>query len=266
MPTLSQLAIYPIKSCSQIPLTEAISGPFGLEMDRRLMLVDSNGDMLTQRKHARMCLIHCSIENSLLTVTAHGKHPLIIDTIDPTHTTRVTVWDDSCNAIDCGDEAAKWFSDFLKTSARLVYFPEEEIRQVDLNYANKGDVTAFSDGFPYLLISQASLDDLNSRLIMPIEMKRFRPNLVITGTDAFAEDNWKRFRIGDITFRVVKPCSRCVIPSIDPATARKTAEPVKTLAAYRMRDNKIFFGQNVIAEGTGTLKVGMDAEVLETAN
>ena len=158
---------------------------------------------------------------------------------------------------------SNWFSSFLNTPARLVYFPDDEQRQVDLDYAQAGDVTAFSDGFPYLLISQASLDDLNSRLQAPVEMNRFRTNLVVTGNKAFAEDQWKRMRIGNIEFELVKPCSRCTIPSIDPLTAAKTAEPVKTLASYRLRENKIFFGQNLIARGSGLLELGMPVEILE---
>jgi uncharacterized protein YcbX len=135
---------------------------------------------------------------------------------------------------------------------------------VDLGYAQQGDRTAFSDGFPLLLISQASLDDLNSRLTQnqqqPVTMNRFRPNLVVSGCEAFAEDGWKKIRIGEITFRIVKPCSRCVIPNIDIETAERGNEPARMLASYRKRDNKIFFGQNVIAENEGELTIGMPVE------
>ena len=262
MITLSELAIYPIKSTAQIALSTVKMSPFGLDMDRRWMLIDESGVMLTQRKHPRMCLIQCSIEEPCLVITAPGMNVLKIPLKHSNRNIKATVWEDTCNAFECGNEAAKWFTLFLKTSTRLVYFPDNEVRQVDLDYADQGDITAFSDGFPYLLISQASLDDLNSRLVTPVEMKRFRPNLVVSGTDAFAEDGWKKIQIGDITFNLVKPCSRCSIPSIDPNTANKSAEAVKTLAGYRMRENKIFFGQNVIAEGTGTLNLGMPVEIL----
>jgi len=263
---LSQLSIYPLKSCAQIALNQARLSPFGLELDRRWMLIDEQGVMLTQRKHARMCLIesrlnHGQLSMGQLSVSAPGMQPL--DITPGNKITQATVWDDTCNAYDCGDEASLWFSRFLNTPARLVYFPDDELRQVDLDYAQPGDITAFSDGFPYLLISQASLDDLNSRLESPVEMNRFRPNLVVAGNEAFAEDQWKRIRIGEIEFSLVKPCSRCTIPSINPATAEKTAEPVKTLASYRLRDKKIFFGQNVIAHGSGVLEVGMQVEILE---
>lgn len=262
--TLSQLAIYPVKSTAQVSLLKATMGPFGLDNDRRWMLVDNNGIMLTQRKYARMCLIQCSFNDNHLTISAPEMQLLTINHEHSTSKVNATVWKDTCSAYDCGDIAANWFSQFLKTPARLVYFPANEIRQVDLNFASKGDITAFSDGFPYLLISQASLDDLNTRLNSSVEMKRFRPNLVISGTDAFAEDNWRKIRIGDITFKLVKPCSRCIIPSINPDTAEKTADVVKTLSSYRKRGNNIYFGQNVIAEGEGNLEVGMPVEVIET--
>jgi len=261
MINLSELSIYPVKSCGEISLDQAMLSPFGLEFDRRWMLIDKQGIMLTQRKHARMCLIHSSLSNGQLTMNAPGMAALDIHATDKK--TQATVWEDTCSAFDCGDDASHWFSTFLNTAARLVYFPDDEQRQVDLDFAKPGDITAFSDGFPYLLISQASLDDLNSRLQTPVEMARFRPNLVVTGSDAFAEDQWKRIRIGNIEFSLVKPCSRCAIPSINPATAEKTAELLKTLASYRLRDKKIFFGQNVIAHSSGILEVGMPVEVLE---
>jgi len=267
MITLSELAIYPIKSTSQVSLQTARISPFGLEMDRRWMLIDEQGYMLTQRKYPRMCLIQGALDSENLNISAPGMTPLTLPISVPENTPasllKATVWQDTCQAYDCGSQAAKWFSRFLQTPARLVYFPDNEKRQVDLDYAQPGDITAFSDGFPYLLIGQGSLDDLNSRLQTPVEMQRFRPNLVITGIDAFAEDNWKKIRIGDITFRLVKPCSRCSIPSINPHTAEQSAEVVKTLAGYRMRNNKIFFGQNVIAEGSGELSLGMQVEILD---
>jgi len=267
MISLTQLAIYPVKSTAQISLNTADISPFGLSMDRRWMIIDSNGQMLTQRKYANMCLIKSAISNNTLTLSAPAMPPLTlplnISASEHPAQLKATVWNDTCNAYNCGTEAAGWLSDFLNTPARLVFFPQHEIRQVDLTYARTGDTTAFSDGFPYLLITQASLDDLNSRLTTPVEMKRFRPNLVVSGTVAFAEDSWKKIRIGDTLFNVVKPCSRCAIPGINPQTAEKTAEPLKTLAGYRLRDNNIYFGQNVIAEGSGVLTVGMEVEVLE---
>ena len=137
------------------------------------------------------------------------------------------------------------------------------IRAVDPDYARPADQVGFADGFPFLLISQASLDHLNRRLAAPLPMLRFRPNLVVSGCEPYAEDGWRHLRIGDLEFRVAKPCSRCIIPTIDPTTAQRSAEPLRTLRGYRRRDNKVYFGQNLIHDALGRLEVGMPVEVLE---
>ena len=260
---VSQLAIYPVKSLRQVSLDASEVDHFGLHNDRRWMVVDQNGNYITQRKVARMCLIDAFVIDDQLSLSAPGMSDISV--AKPTIDTilQVTVWDDQCNAFDCGGEIASWLSQFLQIECRLVFFPDNEIRIVDQTYAQENDRTAFSDGFPILLISEASLDDLNSKLDSPVSMARFRPNLVVKGCDAFAEDDWKLIKIGDLTMRVVKPCSRCVIPSIDIETAEKGSEPTRTLSSYRRRDNKIFFGQNVIANGVGRIEVGMDVEILE---
>lgn len=261
--TVSELSIYPVKSCRGINSNASWVESFGLKNDRRWMVVDEKGVMLTQRKIAKMCLIQPEhLDDGLILTTAimdplHVKIPLL------NKICCVKVWEDQCNAYDAGDEAANWLSRFLSVKCRLVYFPTDEFRQVDLDYANEGDKTAFSDGFPLLLISQASLDDLNQRLATPITMSRFRPNLVVQGCEPFAEDSWRKIRVGEIIFRIVKPCSRCVIPSINIETAEKEDEPLKTLVSYRKRDNKIFFGQNVIADNYGHIEVGMPVDIIE---
>ena len=154
-------------------------------------------------------------------------------------------------------------SDFLQLDCRLVYLPDDQVRQVDPKYANPGEQVGFADGFPFLLISQASLDDLNARLDNPVPMQRFRPNLVVDGCSAYAEDAWRRIRIGDIEFRVAKPCSRCIIPTIDPLTATRADEPLRTLMGYRRWDNNVWFGQNLLHDTPGVLAEGMQVEVLE---
>ncbi len=259
---VSALYIHPVKSCRAIEKTSARLEAFGLQHDRRWMVVDENGLMLTQRKKPRMCLIQPEVTATGLILKTSSANHLSVDLPLANKKIKVKVWDDECQAFDAGDDAAHWLSDFLETTCRLVYFPDDEIRQVDINYASAGDKTAFSDGFPLLLISQASLDDLNSRLAAPVTMNRFRPNIVVTGCGAFAEDSWERIRIGETEMRVVKPCSRCVIPSINIETAVKEDEPVKTLVSYRKRDNKIFFGQNVIANNSGELKLEMPVEII----
>ena len=262
---VSQLSIYPVKSLGGIALQRSAVERFGLHNDRRWMVVDDRGRYLTQREKSRMCLIQPQPLDNGLRLSAPGMDELAIAHTAQMPVREVRVWDDRVDALDCGDAAARWLSRFLDTDCRLVYFPDDGQRAVDPAYARPGDVTAFSDGFPLLLITQASLDDLNRRLKEPVAMRRFRPNLVIDGSEAYAEDQWKRLRIGDLTLRVVKPCSRCVIPTIDPASGERNAdaEPLRTLASYRMRDHKIFFGQNVIADGEGELEVGQAVEILE---
>ena len=260
---VSGLTIYPVKSCQGIKLKSVLSESFGLENDRRWMVVDELGVMLTQRKISEMCLIQVRLTDSGISLKTNTMDAISI--AKPGHTTKrtVKVWNDECQALDAGDEAANWLSHALSKACRLVYFPDGEFRQVDLDYASKGDKTAFSDGFPLLLISQESLDDLNSRLNKPVTMERFRPNIIVSGCDAFAEDAWKRIRIGNSFFRVAKPCSRCIIPNINIETAIREQEPIKTLSSYRKRDNKIFFGQNVIADNVDEISLGMPVEIVE---
>ncbi len=259
---VSELYIYPIKSGASISIKKTELDELGLVNGRRWMLVDENNQFLSQRQLPEMCLINARVKDNALIVSVPDKPQLEITTNDKVDRV-VQVWGDRCQAIDCGDEMAEYLSSFLKTSCRLVKFPDNEIRQVDLDYARPGDKTGFSDGFPLLLISQASLDDLNNRLDKPVSMTRFRPNIVVSGSGAFAEDDWSIIKIGDIKMRVAKPCSRCGIPAIDPLTANRSIEPVRTLRQYRMRNNKVYFGQNVIADAIGELETGMEVEILE---
>ena len=262
-PQVSALYIYPVKSCRGIRLDVSELEAFGLKHDRRWMVVDNDGVMLTQRKLARMCLIQPELTQSGVMLKTSAMNDISIDIPVAAKLSRVKVWDDVCQAHDAGDEAANWLSEFLQRECRLVYFPDNEFRQVDETYAQAGDKTAFSDGFPLLLISQASLDDLNQRMEKPLGMNRFRPNIVVQGCSAFAEDAWKKISIGNIELQIVKPCSRCVIPSINIETAEREEEPTKTLLSYRRKNNKIYFGQNVIANTVGRIQVGMPVVVLE---
>jgi uncharacterized protein YcbX len=264
---ISELAIYPVKSMRQIQLQKSSLQFGGLKHDRRWMVVDSNGVMINQRTVARLCLIQPELlspeVDCSLSLNAPDMPEIKISVPDGKVMCKVQVWDDECNAYDGGDEVASWLGQFLDIESRLVFFPDNEIRIVDQTYARPDDQTAFSDGFPILLTSQASLDDLNSRMDEAIPMQRFRPNIVVSGCKAFAEDDWQQLKVGDVTLRIVKPCSRCIIPSIDIATAERSKEPIKTLVTYRKRDNNIFFGQNVVADGEGVIEVGMKAEIIE---
>lgn len=259
---VSGLTIYPVKSLAAVTLARAQVEPLGLAHDRRWMVVDEAGQFLTQRRLARMCLIGAQLQAAGLWLTAPGMADLSVARPSELAVCEVQVWDDRVHGLDAGDEAAAWLAEFLGQACRLVYFDERRERVVDQQYARPGDRTAFSDGFPLLLISQASLDDLNSRLAEPLPMSRFRPNLVVSGCEPFAEDGWRRLRIGDVELRVVKPCSRCIIPNIDPATADKGVEPARTLATFRKRGNHVYFGQNVIADGEGEIAVGMPVAIL----
>lgn len=266
---ISELAIYPVKSMRQIQLDKSSLQFGGLKYDRRWMVVDTDGVMITQRKVARLCLIQPELISPEidcgLILSAPNMAAIKVPVPDGCVIRNIKVWNDECSAYDGGNEVADWLSLFLEIECRLVYFPDNEIRIVDQNYAAPNDQIAFSDGFPLLLTSQASLDDLNSRLDENIPMVRFRPNIVISGCEAFAEDDWKQLKVGDITLRIVKPCARCIIPNIDIVTASRCKEPIKTLITYRKRDNKIIFGQNAIADGEGVIEPGMEVDVAELA-
>lgn len=260
---VSGLSIYPVKSCREIKQKFTFVGNFGIENDRRWMVVDENGVMLTQRKYSEMCLIHVALTDSGIELNKANKESLFVKNPINNKKMSVKVWHEQCQAYDAGDEAANWLSEALSVTCRLVYFPRDEVRQIDLNYAKQGEKTAFSDGFPILLISEASLADLNARLDTPVTMQRFRPNIIVSGCEPFAEDNWKEIRVGEINYRIVKPCSRCAIPNINIDTAVREREPIKTLSSYRKHESNIYFGQNVIANSQGKLDVGMEVKIIE---
>ena len=263
---LSEMWFYPIKSCRGIALESAQLDAFGLVGDRRWMLVDSNGHMVTQRECAQMCLIQVELGvDSLLpglVVHAPSMPSLVISPPNGKQRLQVQVWQDVCQAWLLEESVHQWFSEFLQRDVRLVWFPEEGQRQVDLAYARPGEQVAFADGFPLLLIAQASLDDLNSRLESPIEMARFRPNLVVSGCDAFEEDRHNAIQIGELIFPIVKPCARCSMPTIDLNTAKRGREPTNTMSHYRKREGELFFGQNLLAPNLGRLQLGMSAKWL----
>jgi len=264
---LSSLYRFPLKSAAGESLQRCASDSLGLLGDRRWMVVAAGtGRFLTQRVLPRMALLQAHWQgDTALKLAAPGMPELLVRVPDDKTMRCVQVWSANPVVPDAGETAAAWLSDFLGQACRLVYLPEDDGIQVDLDYARLGERTAFSDGFPFLLIGQASLDDLARRVGRPLEMLRFRPNLVVSGAEPYAEDGWKRIRIGQLTFRVVKPCSRCVIPTLDPASGERAPdrEPLNTLLSYRKGPGGVFFGQNLIAEGRGELEVGMPVERLE---
>ena len=254
--SLSEIWIYPIKSLGGISLTSAKVMPKGLQHDRRWMLVDEGGNFMTQRVYPKMSLLKLSIEANNL-IVSNGQRTLKIP-FDLKSQKQITakVWDDTVTTLEAEDLYNNWFSDFLEMRCKLVQFPEPNPRPVDPVYKINNDHVSLADGFPFLIIGQSSLNDLNSRLEAKLPMNRFRPNFVFTGGEPYEEDDWKNFSIGANKFVGVKPCSRCVMTTINQDTAEKSAEPLKTLASYRRRNNKIYFGQNVIALDHTQVSVG----------
>ena len=254
---LTALNIYPIKATHGIALAESEVDGFGLRYDRRWMVVDGSGQFISQRSHARLALVVPSIQGDRLRVDAPGMPTLEVP-LRPSSSvsTTVAVWDDVCSANWVGEGAAEWFSEFLGGAYSLVHMAEDAMRPADPVFAPAGSRVSFADGFPFLLISEESLDDLNRRLAEPLPMNRFRPNLVVAGGKPYDEDSWNRLEIGGIRLRVVKPCGRCVVTTTDQMTGERGKEPLRTLATYRKRDGEVMFGQNVVHEGVGRLRVG----------
>lgn len=264
MPELSELIYYPIKSCRGHEVDAANVERMGLEHDRRMMVVTPEGGFLTQREHPKLALVTPSISGEKLTLSAPNIDSLTINIQKSGSTRLVDIWrSKNVQAVDQGDEAAEWFSDWLETPVQLVHFAEGYIRKVSAKHAvNEDDHTGFADGYPILLASEESLADLNSRLVESIPMNRFRPNVVVKGCKPFEEDSWSRIRIGEIEMAVVKPCARCVVTTIDKETLEKSKEPLKTLASYRTWSSGAMFGQNAIPLNEGRLKLGMNVEIL----
>lgn len=268
MLSLSQLYRYPLKSGRGEALQRCAVDGLGLSGDRRWMVVDAaNGRFITQRLLPQMSQLSALYNlRGGLTLSAAGHGELEVAVPDPEQDLRgVTVWQDSLQVPDAGDEAAAWLSELLGRPCRLVQVPEARTRQVDTAYALPGDRVAFADGFPLLLIGQASLDDLAQRVGRPLSMLRFRPNLVVVGSEPYAEDGWKRIRIGEVDFEVAKGCTRCILTTVDPQSGERSAdrEPLATLKTYREREGDVYFGQNLLPRGVGELQVGMPVEVLE---
>ncbi len=279
MPSLTALTLYPIKSCAGIALTQAEVTIHGLlhggVRDREWMVVDPEGNLVTQREYPAMALIAPRMAGDALEVSAPGL-PVLRLPIDSTalahaETKDVRVWDDFVHAWDCGGEAAEWFSRAVGTDCRLARFHSSALRLANSTWTGERQVpTLFSDGFPMLVVSEASLADLNQRLLAkgrdPLPMNRFRANIVIDGIEAFEEDYAATIRIGEACLKPVKPCARCPMPSVDQATGRFGPDPLDILQTYRVNpivDGGITFGMNtILIEGEHTvLRVGQDAEI-----
>lgn len=244
---LREIWIYPVKSLGGIRVSSAEVRAKGLLDDRRWMLVDQEGRFLSQREHQRLCMFRVTREKNSFLIN-EGEDTLVLERTEPSGSDglQVQIWDDRVTAVEVSKEKSQWFSDKLSLPVRLVFFPEANSRPVDPKYGQAGEHVSLADGYPLMMISQASLDDLNSRLDQPVKMNRFRPNLILEGTSAFEEDTWGTFKIGENRFKGVKPCGRCVMTTINQETGEVGKEPLATLSRFRKKDASVLFGQNVI--------------------
>jgi uncharacterized protein len=265
-PSVSGIFIHPVKSCRARPVDRAVLDEYGLVGDRRFLVVDERGRFRTQRETPRLALLEAEVIGDRLSLSAPGMEPLSIPrSRSGAGDVEVVVWRDTVLARDLGGDAANWLTLFLESPARLVAMAPGFQRAVRKPAAVTGDAVAFADACPLLVIGEASLADLNARLASPLSMDRFRPGLVVRGAAPYAEDGWRRIRIGNVILRAAGPCARCVVTTTDQRTLARTAEPLRTLASCRRGPaGEVWFGQNFIHETkTGTLEVGMAIEVLE---
>ena len=261
--TVSSLHVYPVKGLKGIDLDRAQATEMGLQHDRRWMIVDANNEFITQRSHPRMATVWTDLDGEALALSAPDMPEMRVPLEPPlAGMMRVRVWKSTCNALPVAREADDWLSDYLGDKLRLVYMPPESKRFSNPDYAGTGARVGFADGYAFLAISQASLDDLNRRLAArghgALPMNRFRPNIVLAGSDAYAEDGWRDVRIGEAVLRGVKPCGRCEVTTTDQSTGEvRGPEPLATLSTYRdSREFGVMFGMNLVAVTPGRVRVG----------
>jgi uncharacterized protein YcbX len=262
---VSSLWRYPLKSVMGVSLPVMKVNSWGPDLDRRWMVVDSQRRFLSQRQLPMMCRLAASLTESGLRLQSLDDQSLFTEVTEPSDAERylVTVWSDTAEAIDAGDVAAGWLTDLLGRELRLCFMPDTTHRQVDAQFALAGRRVSFADGFPFLLCSEFSLLALSDALRRSLDMRRFRPNIVVSGAAPFAEDTWQRIRIANIEFDVVKPCARCVIPTINLDSAAREADVFEMLRAERGSNGEVYFGQNLVHYGEGEIAVGQSVEILE---
>ncbi|SNS42802.1 hypothetical protein SAMN05421640_0096 [Ekhidna lutea] len=254
---VSGLYIYPIKSLKGIALQEVEVMEKGFRYDRRWMLVNEQNGHITQRTHPHLSQIGISLTAESI-IASHRDMPdlKIPITLENGRNIQVTVWNDSVEALEAPQSISEWFSKIAGEPCKLVFMPEDGSRPVNPDRAINGENVSFADAYPYLIIGQSSLDDLNSRLEEKLPMNRFRPNIVVEESKPYEEDHWEDIQIGGLKFHVTHPCKRCVFTTIDQDTGKKAAEPLKTLATYRREGKDVIFGVNTLALETGTIKLG----------
>ncbi|WP_411084711.1 MOSC domain-containing protein [Streptomyces sp. cmx-18-6] len=272
LPVLRSIHVYPVKSLGGRTSDDIAVEPWGLDGDRRWMLVDKADRALTQRQQPHMALIDATpLPGGGLALSAPNRPPLRVEVPGTERTVTVELHRDTLDVAEAAGDAHAWFSDFLGTEVRLVHLDEPAHRRpVDPEYARPGDTVSLADGYPLLLTTTASLDALNALIAAgarphegPLPMDRFRPNVVVDATEPWAEDGWRRIAIGEVPFSVVKPCGRCVITTTDQRTAERGKEPLHTLARHRRVGNQLLFGQNLIPDGTGVIRAGDPVTILD---
>ncbi|WP_436514648.1 MOSC domain-containing protein [Ekhidna sp. To15] len=257
--------IYPIKSLQGISLQEAEVLERGFKHDRRWMLVNEENLLITQRTHPHLSQISIALTSDNIVASHKGfqdlKIPLQIESGNKIY---VTVWDDQVAALESSATINEWFSKIAGEPCKLAFMPEDASRPVNPERAVNDENVSFADGYPYLILGQESLDDLNSRMDVNLPMHRFRPNIVVEGGKAYEEDQWNDIRIGAVKFHVTHPCKRCVFTTIDQETGKKGAEPLKTLSTYRREGSEVIFGVNTLALEAGKINVGDEVDLIDT--
>jgi uncharacterized protein YcbX len=254
--SLGGIHIYPVKSMGGVSLNESQANINGFSYDRKWMLVDENGIFMSQREYPELAKFRLSMIKEGFSISFDSENITIPFTIDTKKYKEVRIWEDMVKATLASDKYHAWFSEKLNYTCSLVHIEPHNERKVDPYYAKNDEKTGFSDGFPYLMISEGSLEILNQKLINPLPMNRFRPNIVISNDNGFIEDTIQIFTIGSARFKVAKPCARCVITTTDQNTGKRDKEPLKTLATFRKKGNKVLFGQNVICIKEGRVSIG----------
>lgn len=260
LPAVKELAIYPVKGMRGLALASARVERRGLAGDRRYLAVDAEGMFVTQRDDPVLATIQPRLILGGVRLERDGSGA--VEAKPTGDRSRVTIWRSQVDAVDCGDEAAAWLSAVLARPCRLVHMDDAAVREIDPDYGRPGEHVSFADGFPLLLANEASRADLNRRMDSPLPMNRFRANVVVSGAEAWAEDGWATIQIGEVAFRNVKPCGRCLVTTTDQQTGERVGdEPLRALATFRKVDGKVMFGVNLIPDGTGEIHVG-DAVVV----
>ena len=254
---VSKLNVYPVKSFRAFEPQSWPVDKRGLQGDRRWMVVDAHGKFLTQRGTAKMALCHPRFFGDHWLLSCLGQPDLVLHTPSLEESVMVEVWGSCLKAVPCGSKSDEWVSQALGMPARLVYMPNRSRRLIEFPDGSKGGLTSFVDNHPILVAGEASLEELNTRLEIPVPMDRFRPNIVLTGSKPFEEDSWDRIQIGSVVLRATKPCARCSFTTLDHQTGiSQGSEPLRTLATFRRVGNEVRFGMYYLPEILGKIEVG----------